>query len=402
MTTITLYSLQQKLGWSDRRLAKEIGISNASISHFKHGDRSLNEYSWTLVQKFLEKYSLQNGQRVNILLPNFAYNSMRKNKALSLPKILADFLLAKQVEGKSEATLLFYRENLGRFLWWLGQNKIEEDIKSLDVNVIRSFLAYVQISTNRWGIGSKSSEHKASMSTVDAYWRSLQSLFTWIVKENLLKMENNPIKRIPRPKVPQKVVQDIPLPLVGRALDEFNPNTLIGARNRAVIFLLLDTGMRLAECAGIELTDVDIGSGLIKIWGKGAKQRRVPLGNASKDALINYLKLRGNNANPKLWVTVNGEPLSKTGLQSFVRRLRRLGGNVRWTPHTFRNTFAIDFLRAGGDPFTLQILGGWTDLEMPRHYAAALKAEDAFRVHARASPADALINLHKYDSEGTI
>ena len=157
--------------------------------------------------------------------------------------------------------------------------------------------------------------------------------------------------------------------------------------------------MRLSECAGINLYDINLDSGLIKIWGKGAKQRLVCLGKASKKALINYLKFRGENANSKLWLNQNGKPLSKTGLQTFVRRLRRLGGNVRWSPHTFRNTFAINYLRAGGDPFTLQILGGWIDLEMPRHYAAALKAEDAFRVHAKASPADV---LSKLPPEGTM
>jgi integrase len=74
-----------------------------------------------------------------------------------------------------------------------------------------------------------------------------------------------------------------------------------------------------------------------------------------------------------------------------IRRLKKLGGNVRWSPHTFRNTFAINFLRAGGDTFSLQTLGGWSDLDMRRHYIAALKIEDAFRVHQKASPADALM-----------
>ncbi|MBN2187001.1 MAG: site-specific integrase [Dehalococcoidia bacterium] len=73
-----------------------------------------------------------------------------------------------------------------------------------------------------------------------------------------------------------------------------------------------------------------------------------------------------------------------------IRRLKKPGGNVRWSPHTFRNTFAINYLRAGGDPFTLQIFGGWEDLKMLRHYIAALKVEDAFSVHQKASPANLL------------
>jgi hypothetical protein len=80
----------------------------------------------------------------------------------------------------------------------------------------------------------------------------------------------------------------------------------------------------------------------------------------------------------------------KTGLQIMIRWLSKLGGNICWSHHNFRSTFSTNFLRAGGDPFTLQILVGWTDLEMPRHYTEALKAEDAFRVHIKASPADSL------------
>jgi site-specific recombinase XerD len=80
--------------------------------------------------------------------------------------------------------------------------------------------------------------------------------------------------------------------------------------------------------------------------------------------------------------------MSKSGIQTMIRRLHKLGGNVRWSPHTFRNTFAINYLRNGGDPFTLQILGGWEDLNTPRHYCAALKVEDAFAVHRNVSPAD--------------
>ena len=98
--------------------------------------------------------------------------------------------------------------------------------------------------------------------------------------------------------------------------------------------------------------------------------------------------LRCPFANPALWLKEDGTPLGKRGIQSMVRRLKRFGGNVRWTPHSFRNTFAVNLLRGGADTFSLQMLGGWKDLEMPRHYTRALKMEDAMRVHCKSSPAD--------------
>lgn len=118
----------------------------------------------------------------------------------------------------------------------------------------------------------------------------------------------------------------------------------------------------------------------------------VRLGRVASEALGSYLTWRLRFGGKQLWITEDGKPLIKTGLLSTIRCLKRFGGNVRCSPHTFRNTFALAYLRAIFDPFTLQILGGCEDLEMPRYNTAALKAEDAFRVHMKASPADALMS----------
>lgn len=96
------------------------------------------------------------------------------------------------------------------------------------------------------------------MATVDAYWRSLQAFFSWLVKEGEIKTEANSFRKLPRPKVPKKIVQDIPLDLIREALDLWDNNTIVGARNRAILLMLLDTGMRLSECANLTLPDVNL------------------------------------------------------------------------------------------------------------------------------------------------
>jgi hypothetical protein len=90
-----LFSLQETLGWSERRLALEIGISNASVSHLKRGRRSLNQRSRILIEAFLTNYSKQFPQIVNFSPRNFAINSMREKKGLDLQSPIDDFLLAK-------------------------------------------------------------------------------------------------------------------------------------------------------------------------------------------------------------------------------------------------------------------------------------------------------------------
>jgi len=306
----------------------------------------------------------------------------------NLEHLAQDFLNAKETEGKSPATISFYKQNLERFLWWCKNEGRSLDVHEIDVRQLRAFLSYVQKTPKRCFTKPTSPRPLPSMATLDAYWRSFQAFFAWLVTDGLIEADTSPMRKLVRPKVPKKIIQDIPLELIKKALDIWDEKTLIGARNRAIILVLLDTGIRVSECAGITLADVRLGDGLIKVTGKGGNQRIVRLGEVSGKALKRYLTLREKYEIESLWIGRDGRPFKKDGIQTMVHRLRKLGGNVRWSPHTFRNTFSINYLRAGGDPFTLQILGGWKDLEMPRRYCAALKVEDAFAVHKKASPAD--------------
>jgi integrase/recombinase XerC/integrase/recombinase XerD len=144
----------------------------------------------------------------------------------------------------------------------------------------------------------------------------------------------------------------------------------------------------------MNVEDLDLEAGAARVWGKGGKQRVVGLDEATVKGIEDYIATGVVREGP-LWRRRDGRPLTYYGMQTMVRRLRVLGGGVRWTPHTFRNTFALDYMRAHGDPFTLQILGGWTDLEMPRRYTAALNAEDALRVHKKASPVRYMLGFGK-------
>jgi site-specific recombinase XerD len=271
-----LFDLQQKFQWSDRRIARELGISSTYLSLLKNGKRPLSPSLMEKATALVLTYSQESFQDVNSYSQFITlYNVMKSGK--DLKKQIDYFLLAKQVEGKSQDTLDFYSQNLGRFLWWLGLNNIQFDLESIDVNTIRSFLAYVHTATNSWSVGSKYSEKKASMSTVDAHWRTLQSLFIWLARENVIDIEDNPIKRNPRPRV-QKVVQDIPLELIRKALVKFGRATFLCAINCAIILILLNTGMRLSECSGIKMADINQGTGLIHILGKGGLKRLVSIG----------------------------------------------------------------------------------------------------------------------------
>ena len=170
-------------------------------------------------------------------------------------------------------------------------------------------------------------------------------------------------------------------------LELCTPHTFLGSRNRAIVLILLDTGLRLNELTSIKIGDVK--ENMITVWGKGTKQRRVRMGATTQKALWRYM-LYHHREIEHLWLTEEGLQMQPRGISIMVRRLGKRAGfdDVRCSPHTFRHTFAINFLRNGGDIFTLQYLLGHSSLEMVRRYLGALNAEDAANAHSRYSPVD--------------
>lgn len=125
--------------------------------------------------------------------------------------------------------------------------------------------------------------------------------------------------------------------------------------------------------------------------GKGAKERVVRIGKTTQKAILRYLLMR-TDPYPCLWVTEERRPLKGKGVQMAIKRLCHRA-NIKDTtpgPHTFRHTSAINYLRNGGDVFTLQVMLGHSTLQMTRRYVSTLGADDLFRVHQKASPVDNL------------
>jgi site-specific recombinase XerD len=121
-------------------------------------------------------------------------------KLTSVREVVDRFLVAKQLEGCAKDTIGFYGENLARFLWWCERNGIPDGVSRINVQHLRDFLYYVQTAKERFGGRSVSSKRPASPGTVDAYWRTLQSLFAWLVREGIVAPAENPMARIPRPR----------------------------------------------------------------------------------------------------------------------------------------------------------------------------------------------------------
>jgi len=313
----------------------------------------------------------------------------------SLRSLVQGFVLTKQTEGKSPKTVEYYRGNLKRFLWYSKKQSWSDNIRLLTEWHIREFLGYVTTETHRWGLdgnGSETSHRKASHSTTHHYFVALSCFFNWVIWEGFL--QESPMSKVKVAKEKPKVITPYTTEEIKRMLamcdyDYAHNAKFLASRNRAIILVLLDTGVRLSELISMKFSDIDSETGYIKVLGKGNKERVVRVGKTTQKALWRYLVYRPQNGRQELWLSEEGKPLCSTGIQSLIKRLKqRAGINGNGSIHRFRHTFALNFLRADKNVFNLQYLLGHSDLDMVRRYTAALGMEDALKAHEKASPAE--------------
>jgi site-specific recombinase XerD len=168
-----------------------------------------------------------------------------------------------------------------------------------------------------------------------------------------------------------------------------------GLRDWTIILTLLDTGIRVTELTDLNLENVSLLQRSLKISGKGNKERTVPIGISVQRAIAKYInKYRPHPTYPlsdNLFLTKYGMPLTPNRIQSIIEGYSQKAGitGVRASPHTFRHTFAISYLRNGGDVFTLQRILGHETLDMVRNYIY-LAQYDLQKTHLRCSPVDNL------------
>lgn len=311
-------------------------------------------------------------------------------RAPSLDRLAEGYLITLKSEGKSPHSLAYYQMMLNNFLWWCDKQGIPKDAECITAAHIRGFLLYIRTETPRWGGTSSSSKRPASARTVAHYFGALRTFYNWLMREGLVS--DSPLDTVRPPKVPEKVIQPFAKEELKRMLDLCNGKTALGARNRAVLLLLFDTGLRLSELASIKVSDMDFERGTILIReGKGQKQRIVHMGNRCQKSVWHWVALFRETRTDRLFVSREGEPLEARGIQILFKRLceRACVAGGRGC-HRMRHTFAIEFLRAGGDLMSLQYLLGHSSLEMVKRYLSSLNAEDAARAHQNYSPADNL------------
>ncbi|MHB9025014.1 MAG: tyrosine-type recombinase/integrase [Armatimonadota bacterium] len=273
-------------------------------------------------------------------------------------------------------TLRFYRDKLMAFLRWMERDGLDGlTFGDLTPKHLRDFLT--------------SERKRTSPAQARHCYTATRVLFKHLVNEGVIA--DSPLNGVDAPKVPKKLIPALSLQQVQTLLATCGED-FFGARDRAILLLLLDTGARAAELLSITTADVDDqAGGKLTIIGKGDKQREVFFGPTATEALLDYLRQREAMDTPALFVNAHGKALTYSGLAQLLRRRGKLAVLPAHSthPHVLRHTFATFFLRNGGNVFALQRLLGHATLSMTERYLT-LTGDDLAAAHRAYSPADML------------
>jgi integrase/recombinase XerC len=262
------------------------------------------------------------------------------------------FIRYLEVEKAASAhTLRAYRKDLEDFFEYV---KIKPE--DVDVISVRGFIAE-QI---------KGGLKKA---TVSRRLASIRSFFKFFYREGYIK--SNPAKLVPNPKVPKLLPRFLSVDDAFSLVEKPEGISFIPARDRAILELLYSSGLRVSELSGLNVDDLDIREGLIKVRGKGRKERIVPVGSKAINAIKSYMveRILLKKKERALFINKRGTRLTDRGVRRIViKHARALGINGQISPHTLRHTFATHLLQGGADLRVIQELLGHSSLSTTQKY----------------------------------
>lgn len=277
-------------------------------------------------------------------------------QADALDEALAAFDLANRAAGLSPRTLGSYREQLRPFLTHCRTQGVAR-VEEIKAPVIRSYITALQARGLR-----DTSVHVAA--------RSIKRFFNFWVEEGVLA--KSPMQRMKMPVLAKTIKPAFGQKEVAKLLDACR-----STRERALVIFLLDTGCRAAETVGLVGSSLDLDRLEVRVVGKGARERIIPINPATAQALQAYFAERGTPAdNEAVWLSAHHmRPLAQSGLNQLLERLGKRAGVAHCHPHTFRRTFCLWSLRAEVNVYVLQRLMGHSDIQVLRPYLAVAHAD---------------------------
>ncbi|WP_066639653.1 tyrosine-type recombinase/integrase [Desulfolucanica intricata] len=297
-------------------------------------------------------------------------------------KMIKMFLIYQESRNLSQQTIEWYKSITAKFLDYCNENDIE--IESMKTPEARQWVNWLQ----------KDSDNNYKGNSINCHIRAIKTMFNYFMEDEYL--EKNPFAKVKQIKVDKVIIDTFEPEEIKKMLNHLKKNTFYDLRDNLMIRILYDCGLRVSELINLKIIDIDIEKNIIKVFGKGHKERYVPFGRSVKRELVKYLSKR-NKTVPEdldegyLLCTNQGTALNR---RNVLRKIRIVGHKAgiegkRLSPHTFRHSFAKQYLMSGGDLFSLQSIMGHNNLSTTRRYIHLL-TEDIQKKHRQFSPLDNL------------
>lgn len=274
--------------------------------------------------------------------------------------LVQDFINYLTIERNlSENTLNAYRNDLVRYCQFLQEEGIKRP-DQIDITVIQKFINALA------GI-------ELAASSLSRNFSSIRSFHKFLLGENIV--QTNPAELLQSPRLPARLPKILDLNEIEAIMDAIDVSTNKGIRDRAIIETLYSTGVRVSELTTLEMNNIFFRHNVIRVIGKGSKERIVPFGDRAKKYLKNYitavrsLLLRSTRSGDILFLNMRGTPLSRMGVWKIIQQYVKLAGiKKQVSPHVFRHSFATHLLEGGANLRAVQEMLGHSDISTTQIY----------------------------------
>lgn len=276
--------------------------------------------------------------------------------------------------NRAPRTIKDYQGSLERFTLWCDSQGL--DLLGVTRHHIRAWIGHE--------LG------QISAKTTNRHYQAIRQFYQWALAEEEVSVD--PTKGVPQPRVPESVRPIPPEADIKKLLGDTGAD-FCGVRDRAILMVLLDCGLRSTEMMSLTLADLDLDEGTILVRvDKSRRGRVVPIGRKAMAAVDKYLRLRAKRPEADqdwLWLGRKGK-LSPSGLQQLLERHSKRAGVAHVHPHQLRRAFAHIWLASGGGETDLMAITGWKSRSMINHYTGSLASARAKSAHRKISPGDRL------------
>jgi len=316
---------------------------------------------------------------------------------LSVAGLLDHYRIHLETSNKRPKTIKWYLDILYRFFDFLELNNLMKPVDELNKEVLEAYIIHRK-TAKRWPNNPHiKKENKGGLSpySIQGDVRAIKVFWSWLLYQGYI--ENNALAKFPLPKVPKALIKTLTIEQIRLLLKAIDKNTPVGARNYCILMLLIDSGMRISEVTGIQIDDLNLSKYLVKIIGKGQKERIIPFSHFTSKELIKYIKHYRSDSckleSPYLFPVSHGHHVRVNAIQQAIKRLAKKAelDDIKCYPHIFRHTFATMFLAKGGNAVVLKDIMGHESVQTTQKYIH-FQPEDLQKQHWQYSPVEDLFN----------